>query len=172
MFKLNGNNEVDQRILKCVIIRHSHAETSTINTPNSQMYNNIHKEDSVISLLNSCLQTNFEVIRKTDNSKYAKGNEVKLVNLVAFALIINLKLAASSGKHLEDINHATIGCLLYKLLTLSRGSDDLSIGFVRDRRRRQQDLPIIINIKGEYHVRFMLEDGFGLAESQEKATYG
>ena len=47
MFKLNENYEVDRRILKCDHIRYSPAETSTINTPNSQIYINIPREDSV-----------------------------------------------------------------------------------------------------------------------------
>ena len=68
MFKLNENYEVDRRILKCDYIRYSPAETSTINTPNSQIYISIPREDSVISFLNSCLDINFEVIKKTDVS--------------------------------------------------------------------------------------------------------
>ena len=63
MFKLNENYEVDRRILKCDYIRYSPAETSTIITPNSQIYINIPKEDSVISLWNSYLDLNFEVIK-------------------------------------------------------------------------------------------------------------
>ena len=50
MFKLNENYEVDRKILKCDYIRYSPAETSTTNTPNSQIYINIPREDSVISL--------------------------------------------------------------------------------------------------------------------------
>ena len=40
------------------------AETFTITTPNSQIYIIISREDSVISLLNSYLDLNFEVIKK------------------------------------------------------------------------------------------------------------
>ena len=36
----------------------------TINTPTSQIYINIPREDSVISLLNSYLEINFEVIKR------------------------------------------------------------------------------------------------------------
>ena len=67
MFKLNENYEVDRRILKCDYIRYSPAETSTINTPNSQIYINIPREDSVISLLNSYLDLSFEVVKKMIN---------------------------------------------------------------------------------------------------------
>ena len=53
MFKLSENYEIDRRILKCDYTRYSPAEISTINTANSQIYINIPREDSVISLLNS-----------------------------------------------------------------------------------------------------------------------
>ena len=69
MFKLNENYEVDRRFLKCDYIVHSPAETSTINTPNSQLYINIPREDCVISLLKCYLDLNFEVIKKADDSR-------------------------------------------------------------------------------------------------------
>ena len=81
MFKLNENYGVDRRILKCDYIRYSAAETSTKNLPNSQIYINIPREDSVISLLNSNLDLKFEVIKKVDDSRYGNGNDIKLVNL-------------------------------------------------------------------------------------------
>ena len=61
---------------------------------------------------------------------------------------------------------------MYKLLTSSRGSDDLSIGFDRDRNRRKRELTHNKNLKGKYHMRFYLKDIYGFAEHQEKATYG
>ena len=100
MFKLNENYEVDRRILKCDYIRYSPAETSTINTPKSQIYNIIPREDSVISLLNGYLDLNFEVVKKADDSRYGNGNDIKLVNLCPKALFSNFKLATSSAKHL------------------------------------------------------------------------
>ena len=68
MFTLKENFEVDKRILECDYVRYSPAETSTINTPNSQIYINKHREDSLISFLYSCLDLNFEVNEKADNS--------------------------------------------------------------------------------------------------------
>ena len=70
------------------------------------------REDSVISLLNSYLDLNFEVIKKADDSRYANGNDIKLVNLGPIALFSNFKLTTSSGKHLEDINHAQLISLI------------------------------------------------------------
>ena len=57
---------------------------------------------------------------------------------------------------------------MYKLLTSSRGSDDFSIGFDRDRNRRQRELTNIKSQKGKYHVRIYLKDVFGFAEYQKK----
>ena len=172
MFKLNENYEVDRRILKCDYIRYSPAETSTINTPNSQIYINIPREDSVISLLNSYLDLSFEVIKRVDNSRYADGNDIRLVNLAPIALFSNFKLTTSGGKHLEDISHSHIVSLMYKLITSSKDSNDLSIGFDQSRNRRRDELALNKNIKGKYHVKIMLKDVFGFAEHHEKATYG
>ena len=61
---------------------------------------------------------------------------------------------------------------MYKLLTSSRGRDDLSIGFDRDRKRRQRELTNNKTQKRKFHVRIYLKDAFGFAEYQEKATYG
>ena len=163
MFKLNENYEVDRRIFECDYIRYSPAETSTINTPNSQIYINIPREDSVISLLNSYLDLNFEVVKRADNCRYANGNDIRLVNLAPVALFSSFKLTTSSGKHLEDISHAHLVSLMYKLITSSKNSDDLSIGFDRSRARRQDEMTDKI-VKSKYHVRIMLKDVFGFAE--------
>ena len=171
MFKLTENHEVDRRILKCDYIRYSPAETSTINTLNSQIYINIPREDSVISLLNSYLDLNFEVIKKADDSRYKNGDDIKLVNLGPIALF-NFKLTTSSGKHLEDISHAHLVSSMYRLITSIKNSDDLSIGFGRSPNRRKDELALNKSVKGKYHVRIMLKDIFGFAEGQEKATYG
>ena len=172
MFKLNENYEVDRRILKCDYIRYSPAETSTINTPNSHIYSNIPREDSFVTLLNSYLDLNFEVIKKADDSGYANGNDVKLVNLGPNALFRNFKLTTSSGKDLEDISHAHVVSLMYNLITSNKGSDDLSIGFDRSSARRRAEMTNNRNAKGRFLLRIMLKDVFGFAEHQEKSTYG
>ena len=172
MFKLSEKYEIDRRILKCDYIRYSPSEISTINTPNSQIYINIPREDSVISLLNSYLELNFDVLRVDIGNRYVDANDIRLVNLGPIALFTNYKLATSSGKHLEEISHAHIVSLMYKLLSSSRGSDYLSIGFDRDRDKRKRELTNNKNIKGKYHLRIFLKDIFGFAEHQEKGTYG
>ena len=112
MFKLNENYEVDRKILKCDFIRFSPAEASTIITPNSQTYINILREATVISLLNSYLDLNFEVVKRADSSSFANGNDIQLVNLGPVALFSSFKLTTSSGKHLEDISHAHLVSLM------------------------------------------------------------
>ena len=95
-----------------------------------------------------------------------------ITDLAAIALFSNFKLTTSSGKHLENIDHAHIVSLKYKLLKLSGGSDDLPIGLDRDRIRRKREMTNNKNIKGKYHIRIYLNDIFGFTEHQEKATYG
>ena len=172
MFKLCEKYSVNRDITKCDYIRYSPAEISTKNTTNSQVYINIPREDSVISLLNSYLELNFDVLHAATNNRYVDGNDIRLVILGPIALFSNYKLTTSSGKHLENIDHSHIVSLMYKLITSSKGSDDLSIGFDRDRNRRQRELTNNKSQKRKYHVRICRKGVFGFAEYQEKATYG
>ena len=172
MFKLNENYEVDRKSLKCDYIRYSPAEISRINTANSQTYINIPREDSVISLLNSYLELNFDVLQAATNNRYVDANEIRLVNLGALALFSIYELTSHSSKHLEEIANAHPACLIFKVITSSKDSDDLSIGFDRNRGRRKNELTNKKNIKGKCHTRIYLKNIFGYAEHQEKATYG
>ena len=61
---------------------------------------------------------------------------------------------------------------MYTLITSSKDSDDLPIGFARDSNRRHRELTRNKSIKCKYHVRFMLMDVLGFADYQEKTTYG
>ena len=164
MFKLNENYEVYRKILKQEYVRYLLAETSTINNHDSQIYINISREDSNISLLNSYLDLNFDVIERIDNSRHGNGNDIQLVNLRSIALFSSFKLTTSSGKHLEYNNHAHIVSLMCELISSSRGSDGLSICFDRDRNRRRNQLTNNEIIKGKYHFGIMLKDVFGFAE--------
>ena len=60
---------------------------------------------------------------------------------------------------------------MYKLLPSSRGGDDLSIGFDRDRKRRQRETTKNIDPKRRYHVGNLLRDIFGFIEHQERETF-
>ena len=169
MFKLNEKYEFNRDILKCDYLKYS---PSTKNTANSQVYINIPREDSVISLLNSYLELDFDVLRADNSNRYIDNNDIRLVNLGPIALFSNYKLKTHSGKHLENIDNAHTVSFIYKLITSSRGSDDLSIGFDRDRTRRRNELTNNKKIKGKYHDRNYLKNVIGYAEYQQKATYG
>ena len=114
MFKLSEKYGIDRRILKCDYIRYSPSEISIINTPNSHININIPREDSVISLLNGYLELNFDVLQAATGNRYADGADIRLVNLAVIVLFSIYKLTTSSGKHLEEVNHAHIVSLMYK----------------------------------------------------------
>ena len=149
MFKLNENYEVDRRFLKCDYIRYLPSEINTINTPNSQIYIYISRGDSVKSLLGSLLRLNLDVLQAAINNRYINGDDIRLVNGGPIALFSNYKLQSSRGKHIEEINHAHIVCLLYKLITSGRNTDNLSLGFDHDRGRRHHELTHNKNKKGK-----------------------
>ena len=133
------------------------------------MFINTPREDFVIFLLNRYLEIIFGVIKRVEISRCANGHDIPLVNLVPIAIFSNFKLTRSSGKHLEDISHAHIGSLLYKLINSAKDSDDLSIGFDRDKNRRQNELCNNENVEGKFFIRNMLKVVFGFAEHHEKA---
>ena len=136
MFKLKKKYEIIRIILKCDLNSYSPYEISAINTANSQIYINIPRKDSVISLLNCYVGLNFDVLQAAANKKHADNNDRRLVNLGPIALFSNHKLITSSNKHLEDIGYTHIASLMNKLLPNARDTDDLSIGFDWDRGRR------------------------------------
>ena len=171
MFKLNEKYEINRNISKCDYIRYSPSEISTINTANSQIYIKIPRGNSVNSLLGSRLRVNFDVLHAATNNRHRDSDDIRLVNEGPIASFSNYKLQSSSGKHIEEINHPHKVFLRYRLITSARNTDDLSIGFDRDRGRRQRELTNNQNLKGKYHVTIMLKDTFGFAEHQRKGTY-
>ena len=80
------------------------------------------------------------MLHAASNDSYVVNNDIRIVNKAPIASFSNYRLTTSSGKTVEDISHAHIISLLYKLITSDRDSDDLSIGFDRDRKKRQREL--------------------------------
>ena len=78
MLKLNEKHEINRIISKCDYIRYSPSEKSTINTAKTQMYIIIPREDSVIWLLNSYLELNFDVLQAATGNRYADNNDIKV----------------------------------------------------------------------------------------------
>ena len=81
-------------------------------------------------------------------------------------------MTTNSGKHLEDVSHAHIISLMYKLISSTKDADHLFIGFDRSRDRKRDELTNSKNANGTYHPRIVLEGVFGLVGLQEKATDG
>ena len=79
----------------------------------------------------------FDVLHAATNNRYVDNDNIWLINLAAIGLFSNYKLTTSSGKHLENIDHAHKVSLMYKLLTSSRDSDELSICFDLNRDKRK-----------------------------------
>ena len=168
MFKLNEKYEVNRNILKCDNLRYSPSGKTTSNTAKSQKNINIPREVSVIFLLNSFFDLNFDVVHAATKNRYANGDDIRLNILGPIGSFGNYKLATSSEKHLEDINHTHVASLIYKLIASAKDFDDISVGFDRDRNKRQQELTYNKIIQGKYHVGVMLRDILGFAEHQKK----
>ena len=123
-------------------------------------------------MLNSYIELNFDVLKAATSNRYADSDDIRLMNLGPIALFSNYKLTTSSGKLLENIDHAHIVSLMYMLLSSSRDSDDLSIGFDRSRDKRKRELLNSKTQKGKFHLRIYLRGVFGFAEYQETGTFG
>ena len=96
MFILNRNYEIDQKTLEYDYIKFSRSEISTLNTANSQIYINIRRENSVVSLLNSCLDITFDKLHAATNNRCADGFDIRLINLGSLRSFSVYKLTTSS----------------------------------------------------------------------------
>ena len=106
------------------------------------------------------------------HSRYVDDDHIRLVFLGPIALFNKNRLASSSGKETEEIENAHVFCLMHKLISISRDSDNLSIGFHRCNATRERELTNNKTTKGIYLVRFYLKDVFGFAEHHDNCTYG
>ena len=73
---------------------------------------------------------------------------------------------------MEKNDNADNICLLYKFLSSSKDSDDLSIGFHRSFEAGERELSENETTKGNYHVRNYWKGLFGFAEHQDTCTFG
>ena len=94
-------------------IRYSPSEVSAISTSDSQIYIKIPRKCSVIFLLNSHLELNFDVLQAASGNRHA--DVLRLVNLAPIVLFSNYKITNTSGNHLENIDHVHIVSLMYNL---------------------------------------------------------
>ena len=144
-----------------------------VNGENSQISIDILKEDSAISLKDSFLELNFDVTHRVGaHALYAHRDHIRLVNLGPIALLIKYRLTSSSGKKKEEIDNAHVICLMYKLISSTRDSDDLSNCFHRSIEAREKELTHCKTTKGNYYVRIYFRYlFFGFGEHQDNCTY-
>ena len=122
---------------------------------------------------NSYLEIDFNVNHKAGtHNRYVDTDHIRLDNLGNTALFNKYRLTSSSAKEIEEIDNAHVVCLMHKLISSSRDSDVLSIGFHRSIEARERELSNKKSTKGNYHVRNYLKDIFGFAEHEDNCTYG
>ena len=106
-----------------------------------------------------------------DDTRYADGNQIALVNFGSVALFSEAKLTTSSGKHLEKVNSLHIISIMHKHLTSQQQTTELMYGFEESVSIRKQELTYNKTEKGTFLVNIKLIYLFAFAD-QEKVTYG
>ena len=170
MFSLKNKYTLEKPIHKIDFIKYSPSSLATINNTNSNTTISFPREDAYICLQNSFISLEFEVLNN-NNTRFADGDEIGLVNFGPISLYSEAKLTTSSGKHLEKVDNLHLISLMYKLLTSTSQTSQLLYGFEENLSVRRQELTNNKNEKGTFFVRIKLKDLFGFAD-QEKITYG
>ena len=170
IFSLKNKYAMNKPIHKIDLIKYSPSSLATINNNNSNISIIFPREDAYICLQNSYISLEFEVL-KNDDTRYADGDQISLVNFGPVALFSEAKLTTSSGKHLEKVDNLHPISLMYKLLTSNQQTSQLMYGFEESQATRRQELTNNKTEKGTFSVRIRLSDIFGFAD-QEKITYG
>ena len=170
LFSLKNKYAMDKPIHKIDFIKYSPSSLATINNNNSNISIIFPREDAYICLQNSYISLEFEVL-KNDDTRYADGDQISLVNFGPVALFSEAKLTTSSGKHLEKVDNLHPISLMHKLLTSNQQTSQLMYGFEESQATRRQELTTNKTEKGTFFVRIKLKDLFGFAD-QEKITYG
>ena len=170
MFSLKSKYTLTKPIHRIDFIKYSPSSLATTNNNNSNISISLPREDAYIRLQHSFISVDFEVL-KNDNTRYANGDEISLVNIGPVALFSEAKLTTSTGKHLEKVDNLHPICLMYKLLTSSQQTSQLMYGFEGSITIRRQEITNNKTEKGTFFVRIKLKDLFGFAD-QEKTIYG
>ena len=170
MFSLKNKYTLEKPIHKIDFIKYSPSSLATVNNTNSNISVSLPREDAYICLQNSSISLEFEVL-KNNNTRFADGDEIGLVNFGPISLFSEAKLTTSSGKHLEKVDNLHLISLMYKCLTSTKSTSQFLYGFEESETIRRQELTNNKNEKGTFFVRIKLKDLFGFAD-QEKITYG
>ena len=116
---------------------------------------------------NSCISLEIEVL-KNDDTRYAAGDQISLVNFGPVALFSETMLTTSSGKHLEKVDNLHTVSLMKKLLTSNQQTSQLMYGFEESIAIRRQELTTNKIEKGTFFVKIKLTDVSGFANQEKK----
>ena len=114
----------------------------------------------------------FKVTHRTGaHARYADDDNKGFLNLGPFALFNKYRLTSGSWTEIEETDNAHVICLLYNLVSSSRDSDEYQLVFT-EVLKLEKKMTNIETTKGNYQVVIHLKDVFGVAEQQEKCTFG
>ena len=170
MFSSKSKYILEKPIHKIDSIKYSPSSLATVINTNSNVSISLPREDVYICLQTSYISVEFEVL-KNDNTRYANGDEISLINFGPNALFSEAKLVASSRKHVEKLDNLHPIFLMYELLTSTQQTSQLMDGFEESVTIRRHELTNHKTEKRTFFVRIKLKDLFGFAD-QEKITYG
>ena len=86
MFNLSRKHAVDKPILKCDYIRYTPPSLNLVNGENNQIFIEVPRKDSAISLKDSYIELEFSVTHRAGaHDRYADGDIIRLVNLCPIA---------------------------------------------------------------------------------------
>ena len=105
MTRRNERSDVNRSILNCDFFGFTPPSTPNVNNCQEAIPNFFSRGESVLSLKHSYLELDFEVTQSHIDGLEA-GILIRLINFAAIALISEYELTTSSGRHLENSEHA------------------------------------------------------------------
>ena len=121
----------------------------------------------------SYLELGFNVThRACAHDWYADSDLIRLTILGPIALFDKYRLTISSGKETEETDNAHVIRSMYKIISSSRDSNDLSIGFHRSNEAQEIELTDNKTTRGIYLFRTFSKDNFDFAEHHDNCTNG
>ncbi len=165
LFQINRAVLLDRTLFKKDFRRYYPPSIATINNTNTTLTIDIPREDSYIDLHDSYLKLEIQVVKNADDTLYADGNGICLVNLGPVALFSEATLSNSSQKKLEHVEQVYQATLMHKML--SSGEGELMTYFEKDTQdaavvntERRNRLLNNTPEKGTLFVRIPLKDIF------------
>ena len=148
MFNISQKHAVERLFLKSDCFMYTLLTLNLVNGEIYQIFIDIPRKDSAISLKDSSPELDFKVTHIAGaHARYVDGDHMRLINLGPIALFIKYRLISSSGKENEEIDNVHVVCLLHKLKTSGTDSDNLSIGSQRINEAREPELTNIRTTK-------------------------